>query len=192
MARRKLTQDKPETAANEPKAAMRLDPELALPELTAKQMKFCERVLAGDNLSDAYRAAYDAENMSSPAIWVAASRLRGSTKLALWLDAARSETLTDHSCTLLAHLKELERLKSIAIRTGNVGAAVQAEQLRGKVAGHYVERHENVTVRDPAAVLRDIAKIDSRLAQAYAKRHNLTYTPNTVEPTPAGTGDSVH
>ena len=36
------------------------------------------------------------------------------------------------------------RLRKLAESTGNVGAAVQAEQLRGKVEGHYIEKHQDV------------------------------------------------
>lgn len=160
MARRKIT-----------------DTQEDLPDLTENQMKFCEGVLAGKTQSDAYRAAYDCQNMAPESIWVAASRLRHDAKVALWLDAARSDRLESHECTFDGHLKELERLKSIAIRSGNVGAAVQAEQLRGKAAGLYVDKHEDVTQYDPVRTLEDIARQSPELAHSLAKQHNIDWKP---------------
>lgn len=147
-----------------------------LPDLTDKQMKFCEGILAGMSQRQAYKAAYDCTNMGDATIDVNASRLRHGNKIALWLDAARSDRLKSHECTFESHLKELERLKSIAIRTGNVGAAVQAEQLRGKASGHYVDQVADVT-HDPLKALADIAKHDVSLAKKLAEEHGIPWEP---------------
>jgi hypothetical protein len=56
-----------------------------LPKLTPKQNAFVSALLEGKNASDAYRQAYNCENMSRQAIWVEASRLCASPKVALWL-----------------------------------------------------------------------------------------------------------
>ena len=45
-----------------------------LPDLTTPQMNFVLGIIAGKSASDAYRAAYNAENMSNESIWVEASR----------------------------------------------------------------------------------------------------------------------
>lgn len=146
-----------------------------LPDLTDMQLKFCEGILAGLTQRKAYRAAYGSGSMSVGAIDVEASRLRHHPKIALWLDAARSDTLKSHACTLDGHMSELERLKSIAIRTGNIGAAVQAEQLRGKAAGHYVEQYADVTF-DPLRTLKQIAEHEPELARKLAAKHNIPLT----------------
>jgi hypothetical protein len=44
-------------------------------KLTGKQLAYVQAILKGRNQSDAYRAAYSAENMSSQAIWTEAGRL---------------------------------------------------------------------------------------------------------------------
>jgi hypothetical protein len=147
-------------------------------KLTAKQWKFCEGVLVGLSLSDAYRAAYDAQNMSAPAIHCEASRLRNDPRVALWLDAVQSEHVGD---TLADHLKELNRLKAIAIRTGNVGAAVLAEQLRGKARGHYVEQYADVSY-DPIATLNELAQHDPELARQLADAHGITWEGDKAKP----------
>lgn len=163
MARRKIT-----------------DTEEDLPDLTPMQMKFCEGVLAGLSNRKAYKAAYGAGSMSNASIDVNASRLRHNAKIALWLDAARYEMLKSHACTLEGHLAELQSLKAIAVRTGNIGAAVQAEQLRGKAAGHYVELHADVSF-DPARTLKQIAELEPELARKLAQKHNIPL--DQLEPT---------
>src|SRR5690242_15618370 len=103
-----------------------------LPELTEQQMHFVECLLAGKSASDAYRESYNTSDCTNRSIWALASRLRADVNVASWLSAARKAGLGRAAVTLEGHLAELERLREIALETGNVGAAVQAEQLRGK------------------------------------------------------------
>lgn len=163
-----------------PMARRKISNQEGLPDLTDKQMKFCEGILSGKSQRQSYLAAYDCKNMSDVSVDVVASRLRHDVKIALWLDAARSDKMKDHACTYDNHLEELERLKSIAIRTGNVGAAVQAEQLRGKAAGHYVEQHRDVTELDPLKTLKDIAAINPDLAKKLAESEGIPWNEETV------------
>ena len=44
-------------------------------ELTAKQRRFVQGIVAGKNASDAYREAYNTENMNANTVWREASRL---------------------------------------------------------------------------------------------------------------------
>lgn len=162
MAQRKLTEPAPE---------------IDLPELTPSQAKFVEGLLSGQLTSkDAYRAAYNCENMGENSISVEAARLKAHPKIALTISILRKGGLGAAIVTLDGHLQELERLKAIAIETGNVGAAVQAEQLRGKAAGHYVERHADVTAHDPVDTLRAIAKDSPELATQLAQQHGIEWT----------------
>lgn len=145
-----------------------------LPDLTDKQQKFVGALLEGNTSADAYRRAYDTENMASRTIWAEASRLRADRNVAAWLAAARKAGLGRQVVTLEGHLAELENLRQIAIETGNVGAAVQAEQLRGKVAGHYVERLE-VKHDDPMAILRELAAISPTAAADLARQNGIDW-----------------
>lgn len=162
MARRKITEGMEEAED--------------LPDLTPQQMKFVEGILAGKTASDAYRAAYDTSNMQQNTIWAAASRLRSHNNVSAWLSAARKAHLGEGKVTLEGHLRELERLKEIAVESGNVGAAVQAEQLRGKAQGLYVEQYKDVTEHDPIATLNEIAKIDPDYAERLARESNVQWT----------------
>lgn len=163
MARRQIT-DKPEMANAE-----------NLPELTAQQMEFVRHLLEGKTATDAYRAAYNTSNMLANTIWSAASNLRHDAKVATWLTAARTANLGSAKVTLEGHVAELERLREIALSTGNVGAAVQAEQLRGKAAGHYVEQVRDVTDIDPMKTLEQIALHSPELARKLAEDEGIAW-----------------
>lgn len=148
-----------------------------LPELTGQQREFVRHILAGKTASDAYRAAYDASNMLPNSVWCEASKLRSNASVAQWLSAARQAHLGTAVITKDQHLQELERLREIALASGNVGAAVLAETTRGKVAGHHIERIEDVTQRtDPIATLKEIAIINPDLAAALAQQEGIPWT----------------
>lgn len=149
-----------------------------LPELTDQQRKFVEGVLAGKTASDAYRAAYDCSHSGDPTIWVNASRLRADANVALWLSAARKAGLSRAVVTLEGHIGELERLREIALESGNVGAAVQAEQLRGKASGHYTEQFRDMTM-DVSETLREIARSSPELAAQLAKDNGIEWQGET-------------
>lgn len=146
-----------------------------LPDLTAQQQHFVEEILAGKNATEAYRAAYDCSNTSYPAIRVNACRLRSQANIALTLSIARKAGMGAGVLTLANHVAELERIREIALDTGNVGAAAQCEQLRGKAMGHYTERMEVTDLTDIRTELSEIAKISPELAQAYAKEKGVNY-----------------
>lgn len=146
-----------------------------LPDLTEQQMRFVEGILAGKTASDAYRAAYDCSGSRPGTVWANASRLRSNNNVALWLSAARKAGLGQSTVTLASHIQELERLREVALESGNVGAAVQAEQLRGKAMGHYTERVEITDLTDAETELREIAKISPELAQAYAREKGIPF-----------------
>lgn len=141
-----------------------------LPQLTDQQMRFVEGLLAGKSASDAYRESYNTSNMLNRSIWAEASRLRANLNVASWLSAARKAGLGRAAVTLEGHVAELERLREIALETGNVGAAVQAEQLRGKASGHYTE-NINLTHKPPENVLDEIRKLNPALADQLATEH---------------------
>lgn len=155
--------------------------ETELPELTAQQSEFVRARLAGKSASDAYRIAYNAADMLQSTVWSEASRVNTHPAVAAWLAAARKANIGIGTVTLAGHLQELERLREIALESGNIGAAVAAEQNRGKAAGLYVEQVRDVTDHDPAATLASIAATSPELAEALAKEAGIAWAP-----TPAG------
>ena len=111
-----------------------------LPPLTPKQQAFIHALLEGKNASDAYRCAYSCKNMSKSAVWVESSRLRSSTKVALWLRHFQRIWSDRARVTMESHLAELARARELAIDHGQISAGVQAEHYRGKAAGLYEDR----------------------------------------------------
>jgi hypothetical protein len=148
-----------------------------LPDLTPQQQKFVEGLAVGMTASEAYRNAYDCSGSQPNTIWVSASRLKANPNVALWIEALQAAGFTRIAVSRDDHLRELERLRNVAERSGNLGAAVQAEQLRGKVAGHYVEKVEHYGGQpDTADRLRALADSNpelATLAQAIAAKHGL-------------------
>ena len=152
----------------------------ALPQLTDQQNKFVELLLGGATASDAYRGAYNTSNMKPNTIWSSASILKSDPKVSAWVDAAKMAAVKHAKCTYEGHLTELERLKTIAVRSGNIGAAVQAEQLRGKASGFYVDYRADVTPRTPLDNLKEIAKVSPEIAKALAEQAGFTMEQITV------------
>lgn len=151
-----------------------------LPKLTSQQENFVKGILDGKSASDAYRAAYSTDNMKPETIWAAASRLRANSNVGAWLSAAIKAGVHKAARTLEDHIRRLDRLQEIAVETGNVGAAVQAEQLAGKVSGHYTERLE-INSSDPMDALREVAKLSPDLAKQLADESGINL--DDTEPT---------
>lgn len=143
-----------------------------LPNLTAKQLKFVEGLIAGLTGSDAYRQAYDASGMSPTSISAEAARMRRHPDVQAWYHAWAIAHMTEGVLTKEQHLRELAAIRELGKAEGDLKTAVAAEHLRGKVSGHYVERSE-VHVYDPAAILAQIRQMDPAIASLLAARFNL-------------------
>lgn len=148
----------------------------SLPSLTDKQSKFVTAILAGKSGADAVRELTDTSTWLPESIWSEATKLRNNPSVRLWLRAARKSNMGAKTLTLDNHLRELERLKEIAVETGNVGAAVKAEESRGRAAGLYVEKHQDVTEHNPERTLREIAEHDPTLAESLARQHGIPWS----------------
>jgi len=59
-------------------------------KLTGKQLAYVQAILKGANQSDAYREAYNAENMSAQAIWTEAGRLFRHPEVSRRITAGRA------------------------------------------------------------------------------------------------------
>lgn len=152
-----------------------IDSAAELPDLTPQQQEFVRHLLAGKTASDAYRAAYSTENMKPNSIWREASLLASNKNVAQWLSASRQACLGTGVLTRDAHMAQLERLREVAMQTGNIGAAVAAEQTRGKVAGHHIERIQEVPA-EPMDTLKEIARHQPDLAASIAREHGIPWS----------------
>lgn len=144
--------------------------------LTAKQERFAQVVASGRNQSDAYREAYDAANMKPASINVNASKLMADAKVAQRVAELRQPAVERAQMTLDSHLADLERLRDIAERRGQMNAAITAEIARGKASGVHVERTQaSITVQTDDDETR-AAEIEARLAVKLAQRSAMDAT----------------
>ena len=153
--------------------------------LTRKQRQFCENIINGMNLAEAYRNSYDAENMKPASVQKRASELMTDGKIKGCLQALgdekrrRSEALTVSDRDMLVRL-----LRSWS--TGEESATnsqLRAAELLGKACGLYRDVVEDHRER-PAQVVA--AELEAKLA-ALVERVNSPPSverPPQVEPVP--------
>lgn len=151
--------------------------------LTENRKQFVVNLASGMTNMDAYKnAGFSVANMSDASISVEASRLKNSPKVSLVLAGLAADRLDSAICTKDDHLKELARLRTRAELDGNYGAAVQAEQLRGKVAGLYIDKTQEVPRDAPSEVLDRIASVaGDEVAAKFAQQKGVDWKPKGEE-----------
>ena len=140
--------------------------------LTAKQEAFCQGVgTRGETLAAAYRAAYDAEDMSPAAIHVAACRLMDNAMVVLRVNAlvAQKQVKTSHDATRIRQ-HVIERLQIESQDPDNPSSTrVRALELLGKLdtVGAFRERATVEAEHAPASDLA--ATLQARLTALMGK-----------------------
>jgi di/tripeptidase len=76
--------------------------------MTPKQEKFCMKYIETGNASEAYRQAYNAENMKEESIKVNACKLLKDANIALTIDKLKAEHAERHDITVDSLTKKLE------------------------------------------------------------------------------------
>ena len=124
--------------------------------LTPKREAFAQAVASGKSQSDAYRIAYRAREGTKPeTINQAASRLMANSNIAARVAELRAPVVEKARMTLEGHLEDLMRLRNMAAKGGQFGAAITAEIARGRASGVTVDAQPAAST---AEQLRDIAK----------------------------------
>ena len=111
--------------------------------LTAKQEAFAQAVSDGLTLSDAYRKAYDAENMKDSTVWSKAS-LMMKPQGKVWARVnALSQLKLNQTLHNSARLKALvlERLHHEATTAPNASSRIQALTMLGKSIALFTDAH---------------------------------------------------
>lgn len=138
-----------------------------LPKLEPKQDICLQRFLTEKHCSksDAYRYAYDCENMSTAAIHVEASRFFKNPKITLWLEYYRQNTENAVQETLnytaIDYFKDCEEMKLVALEcrdkngNPNVSAAIKADENKAKVCGLLKEQiiHSGNVTQMPSVIV---------------------------------------
>ena len=162
--------NKPNTASDANKPS-----EIKLNDLTAKQAAFVRCLLKGDpasgkpmSQSDAYRHAYDADNMSDAAIWNEASKLCAHPVVSIRLHAGmkRLEDGALHSgLSLRSHVQR--ELYQLSTHADTDQAKIRSLELLGKLdnVGAFIERHETTDTELTSAQVR--AEIERKLKEKF-------------------------
>ena len=104
--------------------------------LTQKQSSFVENLSTGFNASDAYRAAYNASEMSDKTIWEASSRLSKNPKVVARLDQLSAEIeQVNRMFTLSYEDRIINKLWHIAEHSKSGRVRVKALELIGRSCG---------------------------------------------------------
>ena len=137
-------------------------------KLTGKQSAFVRGILKGMNQSDAYRAAYNAENMSGQAIWTEAGRLFRHPEVSRRITAGRAaqERQAVHSgASLRLHVER--ELFALTTKADTDQAKLRALELLGKLekVGAFAERIADVT--DTRSEEQILAELEEKLRTAF-------------------------
>lgn len=104
-------------------------------ELTVKQSDFCLFYIETGNASEAYRRAYDAENMKPETVNRRAFDLMENSKIKARIEVLQAEHRKEHNITVSDILNKLEDIYSEAMKKGNLSSAVSAVMGQAKVLG---------------------------------------------------------
>ena len=110
--------------------------------LTIKQERFCMVYVETGNASEAYRQAYNAENMKEASINVNASKLLTDAKIALRIKELKSGHTKRHELTIDDLVKQLEEARQVALALENpqCSAAISATMGTAKLLGLVVDK----------------------------------------------------
>lgn len=110
--------------------------------LTPKQERFCQGIVSGLNQSDAYRAAYNCENMGGPTINNNAHVMMQDNDIATRIEQLRLPIAERVGRTLEQHIARMLQLGERGEKLDKLEAAIKAEELVGKALGYYVNKTE--------------------------------------------------
>lgn len=110
--------------------------------ITSKQEKFAQLVVQGITITDAYKEAYDAENMQHRTVQKRAHELNINPRVAARIEELRKPIIEKIGITLDDHLRDLLSLRNRAADEGQYSAAISAEVARGKAAGLHIDKSQ--------------------------------------------------
>jgi len=111
--------------------------------LTEKQEAACQAYIeCGGNQSEAYRRAYNAENMSPESVWQEACRLFAIPHVSSRVLKLQEDHRERHNVTVDTLTEELEEAREIAKDTQQPAAMTSATMGKAKIHGLAVEKKE--------------------------------------------------
>lgn len=131
--------------------------------LTDKQEKFAQCIAKGYTQADAYREAYDCEDMVDNTVYKEACLLMNNPKITERVKELKERNLEkNYDRDVRYYLEKLEEVRQKAVAEGQYSAAVSAIKEDAKISGVYVEKAEvknNVElVKEVTFVVKDVEK----------------------------------
>ena len=111
-------------------------------KLTDKQEKFAQGIAKGLTQADAYRDAYDCENMKPESIWCNASQLASDTKVMQRIDELKERALKRFDITVDDLIFELEEAREMGKLNSQPSAMVSASMGKAKLLGLITDKAE--------------------------------------------------
>jgi len=102
---------------------------------TPKQEAFCYNIVEGDNPSEAYRAAYNARNMSNEAVSVEAARLLRLKKVRERVAELRESLQRSLGVSRATLMREINEVMNVARGGKNAKAMLNCVMAKAKILG---------------------------------------------------------
>jgi len=149
--------------------------------LTSKQEKFAQAVASGMTQADAYRHAYDAENMADSTIWSRASELAADGKVSGRIKALQEAATIAALWSRELSIKTKRQALQLALEKKDPRAIIQASDALDRLYGYEPPKRVDVTSSDgsmspnkrrPFEDLTD-EELDEELARRGLKRADI-------------------
>tara|TARA_R110000824_G_scaffold3540_6_gene16899 strand:- start:1108 stop:1602 length:495 start_codon:yes stop_codon:yes gene_type:complete len=126
-------------------------------KLTPKMLAFCDCIaLEGKNLSQSYRDAYSAENMSAAAVHTEASLLASNPAITKRIETLRERKVRSLVCSSVSDADlVLQKLREW-IETPTDSNRIRAAELLGKAAGIFQPSEIVVVDRSPEEIQEEL------------------------------------
>lgn len=151
-------------ATHKPKMEILVNPKTK--GLTEKQERFC-RIYATEDVTRT-EAAKQAGYGDGTASWAASRFLNGRDypHILVRIAEIKEELARKYEVTFDSHIRQLARIRDMALEKGNYTAAVAAEKSRGQAGGLYVSRTEilvgKIDQMSREDVIAEIAKLQKQ------------------------------
>ncbi len=103
--------------------------------MTPKQENFCMTYIETGNASEAYRQAYDADEMQATTVNRKAKELLDNGKITARIGELQNDACLRHKTTVDTLLLELEEAREQAMATGQASAAIAATWAKARLLG---------------------------------------------------------
>lgn len=114
----------------------------AVSNLTAKREAFCLAYMESGNQSEAYRIAFDAENMKAETVHKRASELMANGEVKGRIAELQARAAERALVTVQSLTQELEEARALALQEGQPSAAVSASMGKAKLHGLLTDKQQ--------------------------------------------------